>query len=308
MQHIWKLIAWFSFTLGAILILGGIYTATEYATSSIRLLDQEISTTSIGLALAFLGVVMVIFTFGRLLITSKKNGKDTDYKISVIVHESDDKTRGIENAEVTLLTHPEPKRKLTGLSGHSIFFYNSNREGDEIVISARKEGYVAKKSINVTLQNDSQYFISLELEDKKNGKLKGENINRNTIASNYCLSDKTIMLALVGVGQSTVPQLAAIKKISNMKFCHFSDRNSSIRDELDKCGLEESGFNIDYLELLKNKEIDAVVIATELKNHFEHAMNVLKSGKNLLLEKPATQTLDHKIHFIYSMSLAGKMI
>ena len=44
-------------------------------------------------------------------------------------------------------------------------------------------------------------------------------------------------------------------------------------------------------ELLRNKDIDAVLVATPTMNHLELGLEVLKSGKHLLMEKPIGMTV-----------------
>jgi len=110
--------------------------------------------------------------------------------------------------------------------------------------------------------------------------------------SSSTYSNDIIKLGLIGIGQSTVPQLTAINKIPNFEFSFFSDKNIKIRDELNKRGYRKISFNTEYKEMLHVDEINAIVVATELENHYEHAKNVLNAGKNLLLEKPATLYLD----------------
>ena len=45
-----------------------------------------------------------------------------------------------------------------------------------------------------------------------------------------------------------------------------------------------------FQDLLENKDIDAIAIATPVSTHFELGMAVLKAGKHLWLEKPMTET------------------
>jgi len=44
----------------------------------------------------------------------------------------------------------------------------------------------------------------------------------------------------------------------------------------------------DYHELLRDKSVDAIVIATPVETHFDIAMNALKAGKHVFIEKPMT--------------------
>ena len=45
-------------------------------------------------------------------------------------------------------------------------------------------------------------------------------------------------------------------------------------------------------ELINRKDVDAVVIATPVSTHFELAMDALKAGKHVFVEKPMTQTAE----------------
>jgi len=43
-------------------------------------------------------------------------------------------------------------------------------------------------------------------------------------------------------------------------------------------------------ELINSKDVDAVVIATPVSTHFDLALDALKAGKHVFVEKPMTQT------------------
>ena len=45
---------------------------------------------------------------------------------------------------------------------------------------------------------------------------------------------------------------------------------------------------LDYRDLLKNREIDAIAISTPVSTHFQLAMEALQAGKHVLVEKPMT--------------------
>lgn len=54
----------------------------------------------------------------------------------------------------------------------------------------------------------------------------------------------------------------------------------------------------DYRDLLKNSDIDAVAIATPVSTHFDLAMEALKAGKHVLVEKPMTATSEQSLRLI----------
>jgi NDP-hexose-3-ketoreductase len=54
----------------------------------------------------------------------------------------------------------------------------------------------------------------------------------------------------------------------------------------------------DYEAVLNNKSIDAIYVSTPTGLHFEWGMEVLGSGKHLLLEKPFTATIEQAIEIV----------
>lgn len=54
----------------------------------------------------------------------------------------------------------------------------------------------------------------------------------------------------------------------------------------------------DYRELLRDPAIDAVVIATPVAAHFALALDALRAGKHVLVEKPLTATVDQALRLI----------
>src|SRR5690349_18601049 len=53
-----------------------------------------------------------------------------------------------------------------------------------------------------------------------------------------------------------------------------------------------------FQDLLSDSRIDAVAIATPVSTHFELAMQALRAGKHVLVEKPLATTSEHAIRLI----------
>lgn len=82
----------------------------------------------------------------------------------------------------------------------------------------------------------------------------------------------------VSLDNCTVEQVCDLK---DENICRIQNSYPSI-----KC---TSSFD----EMLDNKDISAIVIATPISKHFEHAKKVLRAGKHVLVEKPlATTTIE----------------
>ncbi len=64
----------------------------------------------------------------------------------------------------------------------------------------------------------------------------------------------------------------------------------------------------DYRDLLKNSEIDLVVIATPVSSHYEIALQALQAGKHVLVEKPMTATVAEGERLLEEAAKRKKMI
>lgn len=69
-----RLISVLGGALGAILLVGGIYLAVgqRYADTKFNLFGNQFSSTSVGVSMAFIGAVLVILTFRRVLSATER--------------------------------------------------------------------------------------------------------------------------------------------------------------------------------------------------------------------------------------------
>ena len=68
-------------------------------------------------------------------------------------------------------------------------------------------------------------------------------------------------------------------------------------DRLAQVKLRYPGVEVstDYLDLLRNPKVDAIAIATPVHTHFELALEALKAGKHVMVEKPMTSTSEQAL-------------
>lgn len=101
---------------------------------------------------------------------------------------------------------------------------------------------------------------------------------------------KKYNIAVVGIGKiSKSFHIPAIDKIKNAKLYALCDINERLlKDALKEYDLKKSYLNYD--EMLKDKKIDIVIVATPNDLHCTHAIKALKAGKHVAIEKPMALT------------------
>jgi len=94
-------------------------------------------------------------------------------------------------------------------------------------------------------------------------------------------------LAIIGLGKWGKNLVREFSKVSNVIVCVSNGRKENVQ------WLKKNYPNIDYsknfLEILENKTIDAVVIATPIKTHYSLSKLALKSKKHVFIEKTISE-------------------
>ena len=132
--------------------------------------------------------------------------------------------------------------------------------------------------------------VAMLLTYEQNKKIEARLINPNQKRKK--INKKIINIGIIGTGNFTrnyhIPNLKRISKFKIYALASSSGINSSsIAEKLDVA------YNTtDYKEMLKDDEIDAVIIATRHNKHAQIAMEAAKAGKHVFIEKPIAMTLD----------------
>lgn len=93
-------------------------------------------------------------------------------------------------------------------------------------------------------------------------------------------------LGFIGLGARSKAHFAALKELPQAHVVALCDLQSARIDETN-AGLPSKAVGYtDYHELLHDKNVDAVAIATPNYLHYQMALDSLAAGKDLLLEKP----------------------
>lgn len=93
-------------------------------------------------------------------------------------------------------------------------------------------------------------------------------------------------LGFIGVGARSKAHFAAYKTMPETRVVALCDKESSRAEEVNQTLPRKAVVYTDYRELLKDKNVQVVAIATPNYLHHEMAMAALRAGKDLLLEKP----------------------
>jgi predicted dehydrogenase len=104
-------------------------------------------------------------------------------------------------------------------------------------------------------------------------------------------ANDTIRLGIIGAGQRMEGLLDDASKAAHYQIVAVSDVYGPHRDLVKARSNGEASTHIDYREVL-DKDIDAVIIASPDHWHVPMAVDALKAGKDVYLEKPVTHTIE----------------
>lgn len=106
----------------------------------------------------------------------------------------------------------------------------------------------------------------------------------------FLMSNKQVGVGVVGVGfvggQAHAP---AFRKISNSKLVGLSARTERrVKPLAERYGVK---YFLDHMELIRNPEVDAIVVATPTPLHYEVVKAAIDKGRHVMCEMPLTATV-----------------
>lgn len=105
-------------------------------------------------------------------------------------------------------------------------------------------------------------------------------------------ANEKIRLGLIGAGQRMKGLTDAANKAAPCEIVAVSDVYGPHRDLFKERSGGLATTHLDYREVLDNKDVDAVIIASPDHWHLRMALDALAAGKDVYLEKPVTHTID----------------
>ncbi|PHN05713.1 Gfo/Idh/MocA family protein [Flavilitoribacter nigricans] len=114
---------------------------------------------------------------------------------------------------------------------------------------------------------------------------------------------KKIGIGIIGTGSIAGVHVQSVKELEN---CQLLGLASSSRERA-KAAAEKYGVRVyeDYRNLLKNNDIQAVIICTHSGNHLEPTLAAAEAGKHVLVEKPLEVSLKRADQMIDACREAG---
>lgn len=99
-------------------------------------------------------------------------------------------------------------------------------------------------------------------------------------------------VGILGCGHIASVMALAIKELEDVKVCAVASRSiNKANDFVSKFASDAKAFG-SYEDLAKADGIDLVYIATPNVCHYENAMLLLENGKNIIIEKPFSMSLE----------------
>ncbi|OGM12187.1 hypothetical protein A2V80_02895 [Candidatus Woesebacteria bacterium RBG_16_39_8b] len=107
------------------------------------------------------------------------------------------------------------------------------------------------------------------------------------------MQKQKLFVALVGYGYWGKRLFKTLKKFQSVSIVAVCDKNQRVLNGLQSLGSGVQFVTNKYRDVVSNKDINAVVIATPQETHYQIAKASLQSGKHVLLEKPMTTKKRH---------------
>ncbi len=121
-------------------------------------------------------------------------------------------------------------------------------------------------------------------------------------------ANSRINVGFIGVGARAQQVIEDMKNVSDLEIVGMCD---AYKGRLERAGERTGGrakMYANFNELLAQKEIDAVYIATPDHLHKSHVIAALQAGKDVYCEKPLTYMIDEGLEIIAAANKTGRIV
>jgi predicted dehydrogenase len=140
----------------------------------------------------------------------------------------------------------------------------------------------------------------------------GALLSRNLVAQEAAQAKDEITVALIGVGNQGKKLLEYAYKVPGVRFVAVCDiwEQQNLKRGRNWLKAQKTMVNsyVDYREMLeKEKDLDAVIVASPDFWHAEHAIACLEAGKHVYCEKEMAQSLESSLKMVEAGKKSDKM-
>lgn len=115
-------------------------------------------------------------------------------------------------------------------------------------------------------------------------------------------------IGIIGCGNRSRAHLAALRQLPEAKIAAVSDVQSEKMAAVNAGLAEPATTYMDYRELIRDHRIGIVVVATPGYLHKEMALEALRAGKDLLLEKPIALNYRDALEIVREAKRTGRIV
>jgi 2-hydroxy-4-carboxymuconate semialdehyde hemiacetal dehydrogenase len=116
----------------------------------------------------------------------------------------------------------------------------------------------------------------------------------------------TLNLAVVGLGAFGQKHLDALTQIPDASIKYVAHSKQNVADEIAQKYGAERGFD-NYTELLKQPDLDGVLLATPTQMHHDQTIEALRAGKHVMVEIPMADNLAGVQDIVAAQQESGKV-
>lgn len=122
-------------------------------------------------------------------------------------------------------------------------------------------------------------------------------------------SSRKLKFGIIGTGWIAEAHVESLKEMPDVEIVAGADLIPGKAEKFfKKYGVSNVRCYPDHISMLEAEELDAVCVCTYNNTHAECAIDSLKSGVNVLLEKPMCVTTEEAIEIIQAEKLSGKLL